>query len=235
MPELVGHIAAITRYPVKSMGGDLLQQAEIDWQGLEGDRQYAFLKAGDGTRFPWFTGRDLSELVRFRADYDDPADPRRSGVTVTAPSGERWPVTSPALLERLETASGRAVTLIQLGIGAYDAMPLSVVSTATFAALEAAHGAPLDRRRFRANIVVESGERDEAWVGRRLSFGEEGAALLLACGAQRCAMVTIDPDTAERDPRVLRTVAQAFGNAFTTYASVSRPGLVRVGDPVWVG
>jgi hypothetical protein len=234
MHELVGHVAAITRYPVKSMAGEPRDAAEIDWQGMEGDRQWAFVKQGDATRFPWFTGRDLSELVRYRADYDDPADPRRSPVMVTAPSGERWPLASPALHDRLAAASGRALTLLQLGIGAYDAMPLSVVSTASFAALEAAHGAPLERRRFRANIVVESEGRDAQWAGRRLYFGEGGAALSLAAGAPRCAMVTIDPDTAERDARVLRTVAQAFGNAFTTYASVARPGTMQVGDAVWL-
>ena len=235
MPELVGRVAAITRYPVKSMAGEPLEAAEIDWQGIEGDRQYAFVKDADGGRFPWFTGRDLSDMVRYRARYDDAADPRCSPMTVTAPDGDCWRLGEPALPARLAAASGLAVRLIQLGRGTHDAMPLSVVSTATFAALEAAHGGAVDRRRFRANIVVESVGRDEGWVGQRLRFGQDGAALLLAHGAPRCAMVTIDPDTAERDPRVLRTVARDFGNSFTTYGAVARPGLVRLGDPVLVG
>jgi hypothetical protein len=235
MPQLVGHVAAITRYPVKSMAGEPCETADIDWHGIKGDRQYAFLKRDDATRFPWFTGRDLSELVRHRALYDDPADPRRSSVTVTAPDGDSWPIAAPELHAGLEAASGRPLHLMQLGRGAYDAMPLSLVSTASLAALEAAHGGVVEARRFRANIVVESTRREDDWDGREVRFGTDGPALLLAVGAPRCAMVTIDPDTAARDPRVLRTVAQAFGNRFTTYASVARTGTVQVGDPVLVG
>lgn len=232
MSRLVGHVVGIARFPVKSMAGEERASADIDWQGMEGDRQYAFVKRDDRTRFPWFTGRDLSMLVRYRATFDDPDAPRTSTICVVSPEGERLDLRSDTLRERLEAASGRALALIQLGSGCYDAMPLSVVSTASLQALKAAHGVPLDPRRFRANIVVESQERDERWSGR-LGFGE-GAELLLAAGAPRCAMVTIDPETGERDAGVLRTVAQAFGNAFTTYASVARPGGVRLGDPVWI-
>lgn len=237
MAQLVGHVVAITRYPVKSMGGEACDRAEIDWQGIEGDRQWAWVKAGDLTRFPWFTGRDLSELVRWRARYDDPARPRTSGVTVSDSDGASWAIGDPALAAALAARARRTVTPLQLGRGCHDAMPLSVASTASFAGLEAAHGGPLDPRRFRTNIVVESGAREGDWPGRRVRFGAEdlgSAALLLADAAPRCAMITIDPDTAERDPRVLRTVAQSFGAAFSTYASVAAPGVARVGDPVWV-
>lgn len=232
MPELVGHLAAITRFPVKSMAGEAMAEAELDWQGIEGDRQWAWVKAGDLTRFPWFTGRDLSELVRWRAVYEDSTDPRRSGVRVMAPDGETRAIGDEALRRALEARAGRALALIQLGRGLHDAMPVSIASTASFAALDRAHGGALDPRRFRTNLVVESAVREAEWPGRRVRFGD-GAALLLADEAPRCAMITIDADTAERDPRVLRTVAQSFGAAFATYANVARPGVVRVGDKVW--
>lgn len=233
MPELVGHVAAITRFPVKSMAGEALQEAELDWQGIEGDRQWAWVKTGDLTRFPWFTGRDLSDLVRWRARYDDGADPRRSGVRVTAPDGETWAIGDEALRRALEARAGRALTLVQLGRGMHDAMPASIASTASFAVLDRAHGGALDPRRFRTNLIVESAAREADWPGRRVRFGG-GATLLLADEAPRCAMITIDPDTAARDSRVLRTVAQGFGAAFATYANVAAPGAVSVGDPVWV-
>lgn len=233
MPELVGHVAAITRFPVKSMAGEACRAAEFDWQGMEGDRQWAFLKAGDLSRFPWFTGRDLSDLVRWSATYDDPADPRRSGVRVVSPDGEIWAIGDEGLRRSLEARVGRGLAVMQLARGMHDAMPVSVASSASFAALDKAHGQAIDARRFRTNVVVESSVPEGDWPGRRVRFGE-GAALLLADPAPRCAMVTIDPDTAERNPRVLRTVAQSFGAAFATYASVARPGVARVGDPVWV-
>ena len=229
----LGRIVAITRFPVKSMAGERLEEAELDWQGIEGDRQYAFVKRGDRTRFPWLTGRDVSAMVRCRACYADPAAPRTAAVRVSTPAGA-WPLHDPALAGWLEAQAGRPVELIQLGIGAYDAMPVSVLTTATVAELHEKHGATINPRRFRANILVESDAREGDWAGRRLRLGarEDAAALQMADLAPRCAMVTIDPDTAERDPGVLRTVAKAFGNRIACYASIARPGRARVGDEV---
>lgn len=42
---VVGRIAALHRYPVKSMRGESLAQARVGWHGLEGDRCYAFVRA----------------------------------------------------------------------------------------------------------------------------------------------------------------------------------------------
>ncbi len=229
-------ILEITRYPVKSMAGEHRTTAEIDWQGIEGDRQYAFVRRGNATRFPWLTGRDYSGLVRYRPRYDDPEQPRTSAVMVETPGGGRLRLGDPALREDIEAGSGLAADLLQLGTGAYDAMPVSVVATASLARLDRLHGGSLDRRRFRANIVIESDLYEDAWQGRRLRLGsgDDAAVLLLAAPAPRCAMVTIDPDTGTRDPRVLRTVARELGNALTMYASVARPGWVREGDAVTV-
>ena len=40
-------VAAIRRYPVKSMGGESLEHVELDARGLVGDRRYAVVD-GDG-------------------------------------------------------------------------------------------------------------------------------------------------------------------------------------------
>lgn len=235
MNEILGRVLEIVRYPVKSMAGERMPVAEMDWQGLEGDRQYGLVRRRNTTRFPWLTARDLSGLVLYRAAYDDPGCPRNSKVTVVAPDGMELSLSDPRLISALEAEAGEPLNLMQLGIGAYDLMPVSIVTTASLRKLDAVHGASLDRRRFRTNIIVESDCLDEAWQGQRISFGDADAAeLLIAYGAPRCAMITIDPDTAERDAKVLRTVAQSFGNAFTMYASVARPGLLREGDEVRV-
>ena len=65
-------------------------------------------------------------------------------------------------------------------------------------------------------------------------FGEslQGPRLNLGLGIARCAMVTIDPDTAERDPSMLRTVAQHFGNEIGAYGTVETQGEIAVGDRV---
>lgn len=226
----VGRLLRITRFPVKSMAGEEREADRVGWTGLDGDRQYAFLKRDDRTPFPWFTGRDHSDLVRWTARYADPDAPRTAPVEVASPAGDRFAIDDPALLAELETAGRRPVTPMRLCRGAYDAMPVSIVTTASLAALDAGHGHVVDPRRFRANLLLESDRPDSEWIGRRLAIGE--VELYLAEGAARCAMVTIDPDTGERDPSVLRTVAQRFGNRMATYASVLRPGTLRVGDAV---
>lgn len=237
MAQLVGTVVEINRFPVKSLAGETMACAEIDWQGLEGDRQYAFYLADDRSRFPWLTGRDLSRLVTLCARYRDPAAPRTSPIEVHFPGESATALDDPALAARLAKEAGRPVGLIQLGRGAYDAMPVSVVTTASLAGIDRVHGAALDRRRFRINLVVESECSERDWRGRRLIFGradEDATALLVAGAIDRCVMITIDPDSAVRDPGVMRTVAQAFGNEVGVYASTARPGPVRVGDAVLV-
>lgn len=233
MGRIVGHVAALNRFPVKSMAGEPLEAAEIDWQGMEGDRQWALLFQNDTTRFPWCTGRDLSSLVLHRATYADPAQPKTSPVEVTAPDGWHGDLTDPALIARLSGSAGRPLSLIQLAIGCYDAMPVSIVTTASHERVEAAHGSPLDPRRFRMNLVIESEVAETEWRGRRLAF-DSGAALLVTDTIPRCVMTTIDPESGVRDPAVLRTIAQRFGNRYGVYGSPARKGLVRVGDAVRV-
>jgi hypothetical protein len=123
--------------------------------------------------------------------------------------------------------------LVQLGRGAFDSMPVSLVSTAGHAEVEESHGGPIDPRRFRINVVVETDMPMRVWAGRRLTIGgEDGPQLSVTEPIQRCVMITIDPDTGERDRWLMRTVAQQFGNAYGVYANVVRPGILRRGDQV---
>ena len=45
-------------------------------------------------------------------------------------------------------------------------------------------------------------------------------------------MTTVDPDTLERDPEVLRDIGRRFGGRLALNAEVARGGDVRVGDTV---
>ena len=234
---MLGTVAALYRYPVKSMQAEALHEAELFWTGLHGDRQYAFVKADDPSSFPWLTGRDLREMVLHRARYADPADPRRGGVEVAAPDGTRFGVADPALAARLRDLSGHPVRLLQTSRGAYDAMPVSVIATTTAEAVGRAHGSPVGLARFRANVVItpdDPASVDADWRGATLLFGEgrDAPGLRLDWAIPRCAMVAIQPETAAKEPGVLRTVAQQFGNRIGTYCAVQRPGVIRVGDRV---
>ena len=231
-------MAAIRRYPVKSMGAELLDAAALHWTGLQGDRQYAFCKAADTSDFPWLTGRDLPDLVLHVARYAGPGDPRRARVHVLAPDGAERDGADPALAARLAEAAATPVRLLRLGRGAFDAMPVSLLTETTGAAVSRAHGAPVGLDRFRANLVIRpddpaATERD--WLGRTLWFGDgpDPPGLHLDWPIPRCAMIALDPVNAVRDPAVLRIVVRQFANEIGVYCAVQSPGMLRLGDRVF--
>jgi uncharacterized protein len=234
MSEVVGTVIGLFRYPVKSMAGEPLSAVEVDWQGIEGDRQFSFVRAGNRSRFPWLTARELPELVRYRPRFRDPEVPRFSSVDVQLPDGGWTQLDAPDLIAALAKGAGEELELLQLGRGTHDAMPISVVSTATHGQIDEAHGRPLDPRRFRSNILIESEQSEASWCGRRFSFGgwPDSAELLMAIPIERCVMISIDPDTAERDPAIVKTIVRKFDNKVGSYATASKPGLIRIGDKV---
>jgi hypothetical protein len=122
------------RYPVKSMGAEVLAEAEVSWHGLAGDRRWAFIRDGlAGSGFPWLTSRQCPEMGQFRPSFADPDRPDNSPTTVITPSGQRFDVLDPALAAEL--AAGARV--IKQNRGVFDTFPLSVISTQTVASLAA--------------------------------------------------------------------------------------------------
>jgi uncharacterized protein YcbX len=235
MTMIVGHVSALARFPVKSMAGEALSTAEVDWQGIEGDRQYAFVRAANGTRFPWLTAREVPGMVLHRARFADPASPKTSAIAVEAPDGGSRALHDPGLHAHLAEAAREPVSLIQVARGVYDSMPISLQTSAGHRALETAHGGRIDPCRFRINVTIDSELLPEQWQGLRLAFGDpsdDGAIVQCADPIQRCVLITIDPDTGAKDPTILRTVAQRFSACYGLYSAPARPGLIRVGDPV---
>src|SRR5712692_2589361 len=102
----IGTVRSLYRYPVKSMRGESLRTACLRWQGIDGDRQYAFYRAANTSRFPWLTGREVSAIVTYSARYLDPANPRRSPVGVTGPGGDERDVGEASLRDELSKAAG---------------------------------------------------------------------------------------------------------------------------------
>lgn len=235
-----GVISGLYRYPVKSMRGESLSEAHLDWHGLDGDRRYAFVRQGANSGFPWFTGRDLSQLLLYTPRFLQPQDLKQSSIVVATPTGHDLPLEGPELAEELQQACGQAIFLFKLGRGAYDSQVLSLMSTASVAALGESAGMNLGSSRFRQNILIETRDgrpfQEEEWLDRVLAFGPDldGPRIRLNRRIIRCVMINIDPHTAERDARVLKTVAQSRDNGAGIYASVERPGTIRVGDPVSV-
>ena len=93
----------------------------------------------------------------------------------------------------------------------------------------------MDPRRFRANIYLnlESGDgfSEDGFVGRVLRLGSKVRVSILERDP-RCKMITLDPDTAEMNPKVLRAVGRGHGGRAGVYGAVLVEGMVRRGDAV---
>jgi uncharacterized protein len=225
----VGTLAELWRYPVKSMAGERLEEAEVSWHGVEGDRRWAFVRPGlERSSFPWLTIRERPEMARYTPAFSDPGRPEASATLVRTPDGIELDVADPALAARL----GEGVRVIKQNRGIPDIAPLSVISTATIAGLAALVDARLDVRRFRPNLLVDAkGDfPEDGWVGRVLRIG--GMRMRVDQRDQRCVMINVDPDTTERDPAVLKAVARERATCLGVYGTTVQPGRVAVGDAV---
>lgn len=244
--KAVGTVTQINLFPVKSMQGVAVTQGTLWWYGLDGDRKCAFVKSNDASSFPWLTGRDYPDLVRYGTSFADAANPASSSINVKTVSGMKHPLDDPELLRELCQRADTPIHLMKLNRGVFDAMPISVISTTTVQAVADALDEPIDARRFRANIVVEverptSNFPESAWLGKTLTFGgsvddNEGRAQILTnYRIQRCRMINIDPDTSARNPSVLKKVGVLWEACAGIYGVAQQLGTIRVGDRVKVG
>ena len=184
---VVGSVASLWRYPVKSMRGEQLTQAFVGFAGVYGDRLFAFTSPARPKGFPYLTGRERREMILYQPRF---RHPERSG----AP---------PNLAEA-------------------EAMPPGVTPTVA------------DPEDLALDIDTGSGEpgfSEDAYLKKKLRIGSK---LILTVVARDpcCAMISLDPDTAEPDPAVLRQVAQEHEGDAGVYGAVLVEGTVRPGDKI---
>ena len=70
--QIIGRIESLWRYPVKSMRGERLNEAFAGFAGIYGDRLYAIHNAGAPAGFPFFTGREQEQMLRFAPRFRRP-------------------------------------------------------------------------------------------------------------------------------------------------------------------
>jgi uncharacterized protein len=232
----VGVVSDLWRYPVKSLGGERGRRIFLGPFGFLGDRRCAVVDPADGQAM---TARRAPGLLAYRARFDDPE--RGEGVSVETPDGGVLPWGDPALADSIRDRLGREpadpVALVRAPMAIHDAAPVHVVTEASIARMSEWLGNDVDRRRFRANAVVETDDElaftEAGWPGHRIRLGDD-AEIEVVIGTERCAVTTWDPDTIERDTRVLATIARERDNFFGVYCRVTRPGWVAVGDLVTI-
>lgn len=211
------HVAELWRYPVKSMRGELLREAEVLKTGIRGDREIVVLSTA---RQRIITSRTHHRLLGLQGGIaSDTGKPTINGL--------EWDTAAAA--ELAAQAVGEPVELIHLpGTERFDVLPLLVATDGAIQAMG------VDRRRFRPNILIGGveGLAERRWEGKQIRIGE--VVIYAAQLRARCVMTTYDPDTLEQDRNVLFRIVKEFDGTMALDCSVVKPGTIRVGDPVGV-
>jgi uncharacterized protein len=206
-------VAELWRYPVKSLRGEQLREAEIAAGGIPGDRAVHVVDEYDRL----ITSRTRGKLLLLDATLAPDGEP--------LVNGHRWDGEEAAA--SLRAAAGDDVRLVRSEGGhRFDDTDLLVATDGAIAWMRK------DRRRFRPNVLIEGveGLAERAWPGSRLRVGEALLDVRWLC--ERCVMTTLDPDTAEVDVGVLRRVNAELDGRFALNCDVAEPGRVAVGDAV---
>ena len=255
---LIGKVESLWRYPVKSMRGEELDEIFAGYPGVYGDRVFAFTSSLSPKGFPFFTGRDQRQMIRYRARFRNPekaarpinlADAESSGanpisanaselmIEVETPDGKTIAIDDPALIDNLRANIDRKheLKLLRSDKAITDCRPLSIFAVQSAKKLGEETGTNVDKRRFRANVYVDltnaDGFAENQFVGRSLRIGSKVVVSVLERDP-RCMMITLDPDTAEKTPAILKQVAQAHEGMAGVYGAVLMEGMIRKGDSV---
>lgn len=243
-------VRELWRYPVKSMGGEQLDELTVGPRGAVGDRAYGVADVASGTVL---SAKREGRLLHAHARLVS------SEPVVTVNGREYDP--GPALDESLSTWLGRDSRLVEASLvgratfqaqssfedddsplqswegaeGAFfDSSPLHLMTTGDVELLARQRpDVSWDVRRFRPNVVIEADlESRRAWAkGQRLRLGGVEIEVLKAC--ERCVMTTrAQGDQLARELDVLRHVAAHHDSVVGVLARVVGAGVVRRHDPV---
>lgn len=206
------HVAGLWRYPVKTLAGERLRATTLTTAGVPFDR-IVHVRGPEGVR----TSRRHHKLLGLQGTLGDDGTPLVNGHAWDSREAR-------ALVQR--AAGDDAWLEAYAGLERFDVLPLLV---ATDGAVEAFGR---DIRRLRPNILIGGvdGMDETEWPGAELHIG--AAIIRLDSRRGRCPMTTVDPDTLERDPEVLRDIGRRFGGRLALNADVVRGGDVTVGDVV---
>lgn len=256
--SIIGKVDTLWRYPVKSMRGEELDQAFASYSGIYGDRVFAFRSSANHKGFPYFTAREQRRLLQYRPRFRYPdkatrpinlieaesrnanplvADLAELVVDVETPHGKTVAINDPTLIEmlRADVDQKHQVTLMQSQRAMTDCRPVSVFSLQSAQQLAEETGTRIDKRRFRANVYLDltsaNGFAENELVGRSVKIGPKVVISILERDA-RCVIITLDPDTGEQAPAILKKVAQAHDGMAGVYGVVLVEGLMHKGDPV---
>ncbi len=207
------YLAALWRYPVKSMAGEPLSRTAVSRSGLTGDRIVQVYRANGRVA----TARTCPGLLGHHATLSPSGEPLVDG----------RPWTDPSVLEdvRRHVEPGATIARDEAD-DRFDILPLLVATDGAIAAFGR------DVRRLRPNLVIGDvqGLAERSWPGRELRIGD--VRIGIRSLRSRCVMTTFDPDTRAQDPEVLRDIVRRFGGRLALDSFVIQGGEIMVGQPV---
>ena len=242
-------VAALWRHPIKAHGVEAVAATRlVAGQTMPWDRVWAIAhdrakaKPGSTAWAPcvnFSRGAKSFELMAIRATTDEAAGrvtlthPRAAPITVDPDDAEdaarlvAWvrPLSNP------DRAPPAWVVRAGRGMTDSDFASVSLLSTASLAALGDRLGVPLAQERFRGNVWLDGlapfAEFD--LVGREIRVG--AATLLVREPIGRCMATTVDPATGVSDADTLGALKAGWGHEhFGVYAEVVAGGRVALGD-----
>lgn len=204
-------VSELWRYPVKSLKGEKLQQAEIASLGIPGDREIIVLSQSGRL----FTSRAKPKLLGLRGELDPSGLPTINGHAWNSPEALALvsaAVGEPARLEKVPQPQG------------FDILPLLIATDG------AAESMNIDHRRLRPNILISgvNGLDERNWVGGIIAIGDVRIRAVKL--RERCVMTTYDPDTQVQDRSALLRIVREFDGVAALDCSVIEPGDIHVGD-----
>lgn len=202
----LGHLAAIHRYPVKSLKGESLESAWVNAHGIEGDRNRALVvQSGHARVGKVYRGKENNQL-HLTASLDAAVEFAKARDVVTG------------IEENAE--------------GIMDDAPISLLIDRWLDGLSEYVGYSVEYMRFRPNFFVHAtggfALREDDLTGREIQLGE--VIMRVRYPISRCVTTTYDLATGESDHRILRYVTQARSEWMGIYCDVLRAGTVRAGD-----
>jgi uncharacterized protein YcbX len=258
--NLIGTVESLWRYPVKSMRGEEMEEMFVGYAGVYGDRLFAFQSSASSKGFPFFTGREQCQMIRCQPRFRNPkkaarpinwmdeeklgpginpisASPAELMIDVQTPDGKTLAIDNPELIDKLRAGADEKheLALLRSEKALTDCRPLSIFSLQTLSQLSEETGIALDKRRLRANVYLDmassKGFAENEFIGRSLRIGPKVVVSIIERDP-RCVMITLDPDTAEKTPAILKQVAQAHEGMAGVYGAVLSEGMIRKGDSV---
>jgi MOSC domain-containing protein len=238
----IGTIAEIWRYPVQSMRGEALDAADITAAGVVGDRRYGVVDPEAGMVVSSAQGRrKWRDIVTLTGRYlDAPKNGHAPPVEILLRDGSRLRSDQSDIDERLAAALGAAVHLADKAAeekrSEYSHAPLHLLTTASLRQFAEHHPeGQFTPARFRPNIVIDTGGAtgfpEQGWIERRFAIGD-GVEIAVSEHCKRCVMTTLAQGDLPLDPAILHTTTAHNAARAGVYATVVRPGAIKVGDPV---